>query len=65
MVQGVERRSSYQKLTSTGAIAKVLGTSTRTVEAHRASIREKLSNPTPLEMVSYACKHGLIDKDLI
>lgn len=65
MVQGVERRSSYQKLTSSGAIAKALDMATRTVEAHRASIREKLGNLTPLEMVSYARKHGLIDDDLI
>lgn len=65
MVQGVERNSSYQRLTSSGAIARALGMATRTVEAHRASIRDKLGNLTPVEMVRYALKHGLIDDEMI
>jgi two-component system nitrate/nitrite response regulator NarL len=63
LVRGVDKHSSHQKLTSSSAIAKALQMTTRAVEAHRANIRDRLGNLTPLEMVRYALKHGLIEDD--
>ena len=43
-------------------IATKLHISVRTVEGHRASILSKLNLSTPIQIVRYAMKHGLLDE---
>ncbi|MBI5034106.1 MAG: response regulator transcription factor [Chloroflexi bacterium] len=43
-------------------IAAELHISVRTVEGHRASILSKLNLSTPIQIVRYAMKHGLLDE---
>jgi len=45
---------------SSGEIARELNVSTRTVETHRRNIFDRLGVRTPLPLVEYARKHGLI-----
>ena len=49
---------------TTGAIADHLCISPKTVENHRSNIMSKLDLRSPVELVRYAAKLGLIDVDL-
>lgn len=55
LVKGTSNKSNSNK-----DIARELELGTRTVEAHRKNIFSKLNIRTPLELVEYARKHGLI-----
>ena len=46
---------------SNKAVAKVLGISFRTVEAHRRNIKTKLQIESLADLIRYAVNHGLID----
>jgi DNA-binding NarL/FixJ family response regulator len=52
----IEGNSSLQ-------VGKVLFLSTKTIEKHRASICKKLGIKSPVEMLKYAIRGGLIDPD--
>ncbi|PNU20011.1 DNA-binding response regulator [Geothermobacter hydrogeniphilus] len=48
---------------NTGRIAEMLSISPKTAEKHRASIIRKLGVNTPVDMVRYAIRHGVIQAE--
>jgi two-component system response regulator NreC len=49
---------------STNQIADILCVSPKTVEKHRSSVINKLDIHSPMKMVQYAIKLGIIDPDM-
>ncbi len=48
---------------STNEIGKILSVSPKTIEKHRTAISKKLGLSTPLEMVKFAVRSGLLDPE--
>ena len=60
LVKGTSRKGNSAKANSAKDIARELACSDRTIETHLKNIYAKLGVRTPLLLVEYARKHGLI-----
>ena len=60
LVKGIGQNGKPNQRASNKLIANELGVAVSTIVAHREKINDKLNKPTPLDLVQYAKKYGLI-----